>query len=124
MTTRTGESDVSVSTKAYPNISPEDVAVSILVGLPQVARVRVWALGLTFLDPPSADVTREQVGLTSELSDEVVDVATAVMLTAVGAIPEEQADDDVPSWLVRRCTPLRPYNGRGRPPASGRVPPV
>lgn len=120
------DTETIVTTSHHPDLTAEDLARALLAGLDGVARVRVWEEGASFLDEPSADVT-EAIGGPATLTPELLDVATMVKLAMPRQVevPTEPIPvrDGPPPWLASRGL-QRPYEGPGRPPASGRVPPV
>jgi hypothetical protein len=107
------DTETIVSTTPYPSLTADDLARALLAGLDGVTRVRVWTNG-SFLDAPTADLSRADAPITATLTPELLDVATLVML----AIPRQDRAPEPPA------RPWRPYAGPGRPPASGRIPPV
>jgi len=116
MTTATGDQETMVQTLPSQGITPDDLARAILMGFPQVMRVRVWDVGQSFLDQPSADITREDLGPVSTLPDDIRDVLVDVA-TLVKLAPEaDPTRDDAPSSLT--------YQGRMYPYAYGDLPPV
>ncbi|ONH24878.1 hypothetical protein [Pseudofrankia asymbiotica] len=76
---RGNDSEVAVSTSPYPNLTPHDLATAIMAGLPEVARIRVWDMGRSFLDPPDADLNRAEMPVVV-MSPDLIDIATAVKL--------------------------------------------
>jgi hypothetical protein len=103
----------------------QQLANALLVAIPNAACIQVWTDGKSFLDPPDAVARPPKAHPAPEPSTLVLDVATAIMLTA-------EADQTAllagaPAWLTRsHCTPrLGPQVLRGRATgATGNVPPV
>jgi hypothetical protein len=106
------QTEASLPTVGHDDAEYEDLARGLLASLPNVTRVRVWSDGLSFTDHPTVDVTASDAGTPPAVTDDVLDVATALLLIG------HDDDDQPPPWLSR------PYTGPGRPPARGTLPPV
>jgi len=90
------QAETSLPATGHSDAEYEDLARGLLVSLPGVSRVRVWVDGLSFLDVPTVDVRQTDAIPTQRPSDDILDVATALLLA------EDDHDDQTPpSWLRR-----------------------
>jgi hypothetical protein len=113
------QTETTVPAIGHDDTEYEDLARGLLAGLPGVSRVRVWADGLSFFDEPTADVSATDAGAVVAPSDDVLDIATALMLT------QGNDQDGPPAWLRRTagCTSARPgARLSATPRATGRPP--